>query len=62
MNKKSKYDELYEELLGLGHEEREANTFVLWKMGYDKGFKKGMYSGSFWVTLLFLILRLVGVM
>lgn len=62
MANKSKYDDLYEELLELGHEEREANTFILWKMGYDKGVKKGMYYGSFWITLLFLILRLLGVM
>ena len=62
MDKKSKYDDLYEELLELGHEEREVNTFVLWKMGFDKGVKKGMYYGSFWIALLFLILRLLGVL
>lgn len=62
MDNKSIYDEMYKELLELGHDEKEANIFVLWKMGYDKGFKRGVYSGSFWITLLFLILRLVGVM
>ena len=62
MANKSKYDDLYEELLELGHEEREVNTFVLWKMGFDKGVKKGMYYGSFWIALLFLILRLLGVL
>ena len=62
MDKKSKYDELYEALLELGHEEREVNTFILWKMGFDKGVKSGVYYGSFWITLLFLILRLVGVL
>ena len=60
MDQKSIYDEMYKELLELGHDEKEANTFVLWKMGYDKGFKKGLYYGSFWITLLFLILRLLG--
>lgn len=62
MANKSIYDEMYKELLALGHDEREANTFVLWKMGYDKGVRKGMYYGSFWITLLFLILRLLGVL
>ncbi len=62
MANKSKYDDLYEELIEFGQSEREANTFVLWKMGYDKGFKRGAYSGSFWITLLFLILRLLGVL
>lgn len=62
MANKSKYDNLYEDLLELGHDERDVNIFVLWKMGFDKGVKKGMYYGSFWITLLFLILRLMGVL
>ena len=62
MANKSKYDDLYEELIEFGQSEREANSFVLWKMGFDKGVRKGMYYGSFWITLLFLILRLLGVL
>lgn len=62
MDKKSKYYELYEELLELGHGEKDANTFILWKMGFDKGVKRGFYYGSFWVTLSVLILRLLGVL
>lgn len=62
MDKKSKYDDLYKELLELGHEEREANTFILWKMGFDKGVRRGFYYGSFWITLSVLILRLLGVL
>ena len=62
MANNSKYDDLYEELIELGHGERDANTFVLWKMGFDKGVKRGVYYGSFWITLLFLILRLLGVL